>query len=952
METKKKDKRVLINVLNIFFSILAIVVFMLYTRVEFLHMKELGLEYEKIYNINLKEKIYIMSITFVITFIYILCVNLFLKKDFKKLFKQENKEMPKINLFTPALLIGVLNSIVANFVFRGKILNLLHTAKFGKTVGILGLDYSFSLLISPIIQLLLFYITVFVILTIGYAFIYYILVVNFKLDGIDNNDFIKGNFVKLFRRLGIFLAYLTLIIYVLRTFDIYSGDMLKKQQPDNTYLTGAGLGDVTIKLWGRVILIFYFLITIIRLNKDIKKQEGIKVVKKVISIPVLLLSLQVILLLFNNVIIRQNRLEKENKFIEKNIKATEEAFNIKLDTKVISEAQELVKKDIIEAQEVIETVPIISKNIAKQNLESFKKKDSPYKYMNTSVINTEEGTKYFTSREINDTKKRTIEDKTYVFNHGIFGALTDSAHVDEDGFILFDEKMNNDKFTLGNKVIKQPRIYYGLNTNKTTVVGKDILEYDYEITSKETKEKEIFTNKYDGKSGLKLGKFDAFLLSLTKLDFNIFNEGQNKDNKVLFNREIIKRVKTVIPDITYDDKPYIVPNEKGGLTWVIDGYTWTSYYPYSQRIQIRDENGNLRRINYLKNSIKVLVDAYDGTVQFYILDETDPFAKQIQNKYPNIFKTEKDMPNIIKENLLYPRKLYDVQARIVENYHKIGADTLYRSEDIWEISSVKNENNKIIDTRYLNIKLENEEKPKLSLLTMYTPFSKQNINGYLIGSIVNGKNKLTLYKFDQNESLLSLNLMRDKIHEDEKAKIELDKISRMGTEVVRDTMLVPISTSILYVEPVYQIHLNENSVPVLKMVIVANGSKVGIGSSLKDAVSNLFSDTAININIYDPNDMNFLLEKIINGNKNLKESLNSKNWKYIGKDVDKLTKLIDELEKAKAKDDMRKNRENIDKIQSNRENENHELKVKKEKENTINSIFDRIFKPEDSNARK
>ena len=194
--------------------------------------------------------------------------------------------------------------------------------------------------------------------------------------------------------------------------------------------------------------------------------------------------------------------------------------------------------------------------------------------------------------------------------------------------------------------------------------------------------------------------------------------------------------------------------------------------------------------------------------------------------------------------------------------------------------------------------------------------------------------------------------MRDKIHEDEKAKMELDKINRMGTEVVRDTMLVPISTSILYIEPVYQIHLNENSVPVLKMVIVANGSKVGIGVSLKDAVSNLFSDTAININIYDPNDMNFLLEQIISSNKNLKESLNSKNWKYIGKDVDGLTKLIDQLEKAKAKEDIRKNKENIDKIQSIKENEEKVLKEKQEKDNAINSIFDKIFKPEEANTKK
>lgn len=923
-KTVKKNKGIQItNIFNILISIGLIIGMLFSIKIEHIQMTELGDKYTKIFYTNLKEKLWIMSAVFVSTFIFVILINKTLKKEFKKLYIKEKKSDDFIKLpnITAGLVLGLANSIVAQFLFRGKILDLLNVGWFGKNLSNTKLDYNLVMIVSPIIQSMLFYLAITLVVGLIYAFVCFLYFVNVKLDGIDSKDLKQSSLVTIFRKFGITILFIALAIFTLRIFDIFSGDMFKKLAPDNIYLTGASKADVIIRFWGNIILSVVFFILILRINGSIKKAKGMKALRLLITIPILILSLNIMIFLYKAIFIGNNILEKENKYIEKNIKATEEAFNIKLDTKIIEQAEEFNKNDFEKLEQFANEIPIISEELVLQNLESFKKKDSSFKYMKPSIIATDKTINYFSPRENKDLKVRNINGKEYVYNHGYFGALTDAKKTDEDGFLLLDEKISKQTY-LGNVQIKEPRIYYGLTTNKSTVVGPEIEEFDYEVINSE-KEKEIKTNKYDGKGGKNLSKKESLLFSLYNLDPNIFVKGRKKENKILFNRQIIDRAKKVLPQLIYDDNPYLVPNENGSLSWVIDAYTASNKYPYAQKILTKNENGNIKRINYFKNSIKVIIDAYDGTIDFYMMDESDPFAKQIQNKYKNLFKNKEDMPDVIKNNLIYPKKLYDIQAKVIENYHKISQDTLYRSEDIWEVSSVKNGNDKQIKTKYLNLVENNQNQNKISLVTMYTPLNKQNIKGYLTGSVENAENKLTLVKFDQNENFLSLNYMKDKIHEDEKAKIKIDKLNRLGVELLRDTMLVPINNSILYVEPVYQVHLNEKSVPVLKMVIVANGNKVGIGSNLKSAVNNLFTDQAISINVYDPNNMSLIIDSIISNNKKLKESMKSNNWNYIGKDLDKLSGLIEQLEKAKIKEEQRQNKEQIEN-QKNIQNEEKE----------------------------
>lgn len=931
---KKTNLSKIFNILNILLAVVIVCITALSFKAEYIQMSELGEVYRNVFKINIIEKLWIMLVVFALTFIFIVIINKSLKKEFKRLSEKDDKNFKSLMLpnFSIAILLGVINAVISQVVFRGKILDLINVGWFGKPLSNIGLDYNFVMIISPILQKILFYLGGCIIFSILYAFVYFLYVVNMQLDGIDSKDLKNSSFVRIFRRLGMIILFIALAIFVIRIFDIFSGDMFKKNAPESIYLNGASHADVTLRFWGNIILAVVFFILIFKLNKNIKKENGMKVMQIVIAVPVLIFALNTLIFVYKSIFIGKNVLEKENKYIEKNIEATEEAFGIKLNTKVIEEAKELNKDDISQIEKIGRKIPIISEEMAWQNIESLKSKDSSFKYTGINITSSNDSIKYFMPRELKEEKKRTIDGKTYIYNHGYFGALTDATQTDEEGFLKLDEKTYDNPILSGKK-IEEPRIYYGINTYKSTVVGENIDEFDYEIINKETKEKEIRSNKYNGTGGKDLSFKEAALLSIYNLDPNIFIEGRKKGNRTLFNRQIIERAKKVLPQLSYDEKPYLIPNENGGTSWVIDAYTASNKYPYSQKVLSKDDRGNIGRINYIKNSVKVIIDAYNGNIDFYIMDESDPFAKQIQNKYKKLFKNKDEMPKIIKENLLYPKKLYDIQAKVIENYHKISSDSLFKSEDIWEISSVKKENNKTIEARYINLSDENNKNTKLSLVTMYTPLNKQNIKGYLLGNIENGENKLTLVKFDQNENFLSLNFMKDKIHEDEKAKSELDKLNRLGIELVRDTMLVPINTSILYVEPVYQVHLNEKSVPVLKKVVVANGNKVGIGENFNEAINNLFTDAAININMYDPNNFSTLLDSIISRNADLKESLKSNNWNYIGKDIEKLTSLIEQLQKAKAKEDERVNKEKIENKRRDQKEEainqdNHKIEEK------------------------
>jgi len=367
-----------------------------------------------------------------------------------------------------------------------------------------------------------------------------------------------------------------------------------------------------------------------------------------------------------------------------------------------------------------------------------------------------------------------------------------------------------------------------------------------------------------------------------------------------------------MPYLTYDNSPYLVVTNDGKLVWVIDAYTTSKYYPYSQKTTV-----NGQEINYIKNSVKVLVDAYDGTVKFYITDRTDPVIMAYNKAFPDVFMDiDSEIPTEISEHFTYSEFLYNIQAEILKRYHNTEPDVLYRANDVWDIAkygtgtnSASQETTQMMPY-YAIVKTSDSEQTKLGLVLPYTIQGKQSIAGYTVGIYENGKLVMKLYRYPSDNTVLGPMQLDTQISQNESISKEIENLNVSGTKLTKNIVVVPINNKLVYVESIYQEYINENdSLPKLKKVVVASGNKMAIGDDLKSALTNLLSQ-AFNIEVEDPENEEALLESIIKANKNLKESTSNKDYEMMGKDIKQLQSLIDKLEQLQSQNTKDKENNN------------------------------------------
>ena len=687
--------------------------------------------------------------------------------------------------------------------------------------------------------------------------------------------------------------------------DILIGDMLQKESVKGAYLTGAGFLDVNIKLWIYRIISIVIIIAVYNFIRGIKKEESKKILFSIILIPAALIVVFIVNIAIDSIFLRGNDIDREKEYILQNIRATEEAYNINVENKEIAKGTDITSEKIKKDSELIEKLPMVIPDVVKETLENNtdnKEKKSLYKYGNPNLVKNGDAYDYLTTREIDD-KDKTLTNKIYKYTHGNFGILTSSSKVNKNGYLLnVSEKFEGQE--LNGTKIKEPRLYYGENTNSNAIVNaKDIKEYDYPTSTLTNKE-----NNYNGKGGIKLSLLERIALAITKGSTElVFNNNIVENTKVLLNRQIIERAKKILPNIRYDKDPYLVTKDDGGLAWVIDGYTVTSRYPYSQKVSIEADKGGKERINFIRNSVKVVIDAYNGTVDFYVTDTTDPFISTIMKAYPTLFKNYNELSENIKKQMRYPQYLFDIQAKVLTTYHNSDVDNIYRADDRWEVAEVSGSGTRSSTSMYTLLKKGDELKP--AIITTYTPEKRKNIVSYLVGQTENGANKLTMYRYNE-KSELSLSFIDTQIEKDEKVQKEMRELTTLGTELKTVRILLPYEDTTLYIKSIYQVFLNEDSVPVLKKVIVANKGKVGIGNTLKEAMQRMLTENAIDIDVRDLANEDELKDAIIKQNKTLKDVMKQGDFEYTGKDIQRLIKLVDQLEEVSKE---KKKKTNIEK---------------------------------------
>ena len=899
---KPKKKKSRMYLVLLFLLLTALVMYVIY-RGNYLEILELGENYLPIFWRNIAYTSITFITNFLVLFILIYFTNRKIKKGLQPFFEEEKRKMPKILNKSLAFVLAIIVSGLTTSVLLDKVMLCFNSAGFGINDPIMNYDIGYFVFQKPFIEFILIYAMGIVVGLTIYAALYYIIAINHYFDGVNRETLRKSPLIKQALVNLRVIAVLLGISIIIWTQNIGTQKFMTLEQDSMAYsLYGAGVADTTIQLWGYRILAVVLIVSIFIAVKYINLKQTKKIFLSLMVVPVYMIAMFLVLFGFQVFFVNSNELDKEKSNIAANIDYTKQAYNINVEEVNLTDEGTLTKSDITSNSELLDNIALVNSDIVLQDLNALQTNKGYYAYRNTQIaqktINGEKQLVYISPREI-VSSEGTYNNKTYEYTHGFGAIVTSATDIDEKGNLVNLQKgFNNEDNVLG---ISEPRIYFGTQTNDTVVTNsKTKKEFDYPITDKgSTKNAE---NTYDGDAGLKLGFLDRLILAIKEKDLKLaFSSDVTDESKILINRNITERAKTLLPDLIYDENPYMIVDQNGKLIWVLDAYTTSNNYPYSQKTTIETSDGR-REVNYIRNSVKVLIDAYDGTIKFYITDKTDPIAMAYYNLYNELF-VDKDtqIPEYISNQFIYPKFLYKIQAELITRYHDVQPDVLYRNDDVWSIatnniSKVSTKTGTEIEPYYTMVQTVEASEPELGLVIPYTPYNKQNMLAYMVGTYENGEPQLKIYKYPSDSNVLGPMQLNTQLEQDERIASELESLNTTGTKITKYLIAIPIDNKILYIEPIYQQYINEeDSVPTLKRVIAASGNKVAIGNTLEEALTNLVSQYAVDIEVENTDNIDDLIDAIIRANDNLKDSSQNGDWTMMGKDMDKLQTLIDQL---------------------------------------------------------
>ena len=417
-----------------------------------------------------------------------------------------------------------------------------------------------------------------------------------------------------------------------------------------------------------------------------------------------------------------------------------------------------------------------------------------------------------------------------VFTHGFGLAMGPVSGITKEGLPEFFIKDIPPVTSAGPRV-ERPELYYSEHSNDYVIVKTLQKEFGYPTTE------ENVTTTYTGTGGVRMSSLPMRVLYAAYFgNFKIvLSSDVTNDSRILYKRSIIERVSAIAPFLSFDPDPYLVIRDDGRLAWIIDAYTTTDRLPYSKPVQ--------RGINYIRNPVKIVVDAYDGSVSFYVVDADDVLTRTYAAAFPGLFQPLADMPADIRRHIRYPRALLSIQARMFSAFHMTDPAVFYNKEDLWEIPS---SGERSMEPYYLITKLpEGKQEEEFVLLLPFTPSKRDNLAAWMAARC-DGDNygKVVVYTFPRDRLVFGPRQIDARIDQDAYISQQLTLWGQRGSEVIRGSLLiVPIERSLLYVQPLYLVATDRVGLPELRRVIVAYGGNVVMEENLEMAIQRLFSGT-------------------------------------------------------------------------------------------------------------
>ena len=603
---------------------------------------------------------------------------------------------------------------------------------------------------------------------------------------------------------------------------------------------GAGFTDVNVTLWMLRILCVLSVLAAILFVVQMRKKNY----KKLLSVPVLMIVVGLVGsgagYLIQNLVVSPDEINKESEYLARNIEFTQYAYQLDdVDVKAFAADNTLTYKDINDNTETINNIRINDFDPAQQFYNQTQSIRQYYTFNDVDVdrymINGKYTQTFLTAREIDESKRGNDSwlNTHLKYTHGYGFALSRVDKVTASG--QPDVLIGNipPESTVEEIQIERPEIYFGELSNDYIIVGTDEKEFDYPDG-----ESNKYTT-YEGDAGIKMNFFNRILFSIREGSIKMFTSSNiDSNSKIIINRNVMERVRTIMPYLNYENDPYMVTVD-GKLYWMIDAYTSSSYYPYSE--PYGEEN-----INYIRNSVKVVVDAYNGDVDFYIVDSEDPIATTFSKIYPTLFKSFDQMPEGLKAHIRYPNYLFQIQASVYGKYHMEDVNVFYQKEDVWDIASeIYGMEKQQMQPNYYIAKLPGEEKAEFFNSLPFTPKSKQNMTALMVARN-DGDNygQLVLYQFPKSRTIYGPEQIEAQIDQNTEISKEFALWNSSGTKYRRGNMfIIPINTSVLYVEPVY-LEAQNSSIPEVKRIIMAYNDEIAYEETLAECLVSLFGDGA------------------------------------------------------------------------------------------------------------
>jgi uncharacterized membrane protein (UPF0182 family) len=382
----------------------------------------------------------------------------------------------------------------------------------------------------------------------------------------------------------------------------------------------------------------------------------------------------------------------------------------------------------------------------------------------------------------------------------------------------------------GDLKVDQPAIYFGEQTNNYVLVPSAQKEFDYPSGNGD-----VYTN-YTGTHGVPLAGVNRFLYAAYMGDLNLLITSQvTAKTQILYRRNIVDRVNEIAPFLSFDQDPYIVV-ANGKLYWIIDAYTTADTYPYSQQ-------DSTTQINYIRNSVKVVIDAYEGTASFYIADPNDPIIKAYAKGFPTLFKPLSQMPASIQQHIRYPTDMFNVQVSVYRTYHMTDPQVFYNREDVWAIpeESTGPGSTQTLQPYYVLMRLPGEQKAEYLLILPFTPNNRPNMISWLAArNDAPNYGQLVLYQLPKDTVIFGPSQIGNRIQENTAISSQFTLWNQSGSQVQQGNLLVvPVGGTFLYFEPVYLRATNSSSLPEFKKVILADTQNVVWDDTLEGALAQL-----------------------------------------------------------------------------------------------------------------